>query len=524
MSGLDESRPPPLPLPAKRRGFSAAWLALAAIAAAVLAGFLPVLWMGFVQGLTGFDPYLVRVLRFTLLQAGLSTAISLAIGIPLARALARQRFRGRQVVLRLLALPQALPAIVVIIGIIEVYGRQGWLGGAFNIYGLQGILLAHVLFNFPFAARLALSELERIPAESWKLAAQLNLGAGGVWRLIEWPQLRGSLPGMALLIFLLCASSFAIVLTLGGGPKATTLEVAIYQALRADFDPARAAALAMVQLLLCAGLAAIGQRWGGLSPSAPAIRGAPVRYDGRGAGARSLDLATIGLGLLILLPPLLALALSGARNLNVTAGLFRAALTSIGLGVAAAIGALLIVWPLAARAARRPSWRRLSGVMVLAGWIVPPAVLATGWFIVLSRHADVTGLAPLLVIAMNGLMALPFVFQILAPAVAQSAAQHDRLCGGLGITGFNRLRIVDLPSVRRPLLLALSMAFVVSLGDLTAIALFGTNDLVTLPSLIYRQMGTYRIDEAVGSALLLGLLVLALMSLAERWSGTHDPA
>ena len=65
-----------------------------------------------------------------------------------------------------------------------------------------------------------------------------------MFRLVEWPQLRAALPGVALLIFLLCAASFAVVLTLGGGPRATTLEVAIYQSLRADFDPQRAAALA----------------------------------------------------------------------------------------------------------------------------------------------------------------------------------------------------------------------------------------------------------------------------------------
>jgi len=502
----------------------AAPLALAAIVAGLGAGFLPVLAMGLEQGLAGFDPYAGRVLRFTLLQAGLSTAISLATGIPLARALARQRFAGRNVVLRLLALPQALPSIVVIIGIIEIYGTQGWLGGAFDIYGLQGILLAHVLFNFPFAARLALSQLEAIPQENWKLAAQLGFTDRQIWRLVEWPQLKSSLPGMALLIFLLCAASFAIVLTLGGGPRATTLEVAIYQALRADFDPARAASLALVQLLLCAGLAAVAQRWGGMVFTAPVLGLQVQRFDGRGTAARRIDLGVIAFGLLVLVPPLAAIAAAGLLHLRASPALWNAALTSILLGAAAALVGLTAVWPLASAAARSRGWRRIAAVLVLAGWIVPPAVLATGWFIVLSRHADVMGLAPLLVIVMNGLMALPFAYQILAPAVAEAAARHDRLCAGLGITGWTRLRLVDLPAVRKPLGLAATFAFVVSLGDLTAISLFGTQDLVTLPSLIYRQMGSYRIDEAVGTALLLGLLVLGLMSLAERWSAADDRA
>jgi thiamine transport system permease protein len=47
---------------------------------------------------------------------------------------------------------------------------------------------------------------------------------------------------------MLCATSFTLVLVLGGGPAATTLEVAIYQALRFDFDPNRAVLLSGIQI------------------------------------------------------------------------------------------------------------------------------------------------------------------------------------------------------------------------------------------------------------------------------------
>ena len=50
-----------------------------------------------------------------------------------------------------------------------------------------------------------------------------------------------------MLVFLLCMTSFAVALTLGGGPRATTLELAIYQAVRFDFDLGRAAWLALIQ-------------------------------------------------------------------------------------------------------------------------------------------------------------------------------------------------------------------------------------------------------------------------------------
>jgi len=493
--------------------------ALALLALALAAGFLPVLRMGLEQGLSGLDPYVLRVLRFTLLQAGLSTILSLALGLPLARALARQSsFPGRALLLRLLNLPLALPAIVVIIGIIEIYGARGWLGGLFDIYGLQGILLAHVFFNVPLAARLILADLERIPPESWKLSAQLGLSPLAIWRLVEWPAIRSGLAGAALLIFLLCASSFAVVLTLGGGPRATTLEVAIYQSLRSDFDPQRAAMLALVQLALCATLALIAQAWGGLAAGWPALRLQPRRFDGRSAMSRLLDGGVVLLALLLLVPPLLALIGAGLFHINLSALLLRALATSLGLGMASAALAFVIVWPLAVLAVRSGTWRKVASIAVLASWIVPPAALATGWFITLIAQAGMTGLAAFLVIAMNALMALPFVSRVLMPALAQSADAHDRLCLSLGLEGWNRFRLVELPVMKRAIGLSLVMALILSLGDLTAISLFGTQDFVTLPALIYRQMGSYRFDEAIGTALVLSALVLAFSSLAERWS------
>jgi thiamine transport system permease protein len=496
--------------------------ALAFLALALALGFVPVLRMGLAQGLTGIDPYVLRVLNFTLLQAGLSTLLSLALGLPLARALARQqRFPGRGLLLKLLNLPLALPAITVIIGIIEVYGAKGWLGGLVDIYGLQGILLAHVFFNAPLAARLILSDLERIPPENFKLAAQLGLSSFSLWRLVEWPQVRSGVAGAALLIFLLCAASFAIVLTLGGGPRAATLEVAIYQSLRADFDPQRASMLALVQLALCAGLALLAQRWGGLARAWPALRLGSRRYDGSEPAQRLLDGAVILLSLLLLLPPLAALVGAGLFRIDVSPLLLRAMVTSLVLGAASAALAFAIVWPLAVLAVRSNAWRRVAALAVLTSWIVPPAALATGWFISLIAYAGAGGLSALLVITLNALMSLPFVARALLPALAQSAEAHDRLCLSLGLNGFARFRIVELPVMKRAIGLALVMALILSLGDLTAIALFGTQDFVTLPALIYRQMGSYRFDAAIGTALVLAGLVLAFSALAERWSATR---
>src|ERR1700752_4399795 len=85
---------------------------------------------------------------------------------------------------RLFGLPMVMPVIVAIFAIVAVYGESGWLHrlaawlglplGSF-LYGLCGILIAHVFFNMPFAARALLAALESVPGESWRLASQLGM-------------------------------------------------------------------------------------------------------------------------------------------------------------------------------------------------------------------------------------------------------------------------------------------------------------------------------------------------------------
>ena len=161
--------------------------------------------------------------------------LSTGLAIPVARALARREgLPGRAWLLKLVGLPLVVPSIVAVFGIVAVYGHSGWINdfaslvGAprwQNLYGLPGILLAHVFFNLPLAVRLLLPLWSAVPGETWRLVAQLGMRSGAIWRLIEWPLLRQALPGVAGLVFMLCFTSFAVVLTLGGGPAASTVEL-----------------------------------------------------------------------------------------------------------------------------------------------------------------------------------------------------------------------------------------------------------------------------------------------------------
>ena len=90
--------------------------------------------------------------------------------------------------------------------------------------------------------------MQSIPYQQRQLAAQLNLQGWQFVKLVEWPAFRQQCLPTFSLIFMLCFTSFTVVLTLGGGPQYTTLETAIYQAILFEFDLPKAALLLFCNL------------------------------------------------------------------------------------------------------------------------------------------------------------------------------------------------------------------------------------------------------------------------------------
>jgi thiamine transport system permease protein len=482
--------------------------------------------------------YVAGVVRFTLLQASFSTALSVILGAALALALARRsRFPGRSLFIAALNLASVLPAIVVVFGLIAVLGRAGWLNKTLALagldpggwlYGLPGILIGHVFFNAPLVARVLLASLSAVPGEYWRLATQLGMPPAAIFRIIDWPVLKREAPAVAALVFLLCFTSFAIVLTLGGGPAAATLEVAIYGAVRFDVDFARAGILALLQVAIC-GLLAAPVLWLIRRPAESGATGIAVeRPDVEAPATRLLDAAGLCAGALLILPALIAIALSGIAAAH---SLFRfdvaqAVMTSVGIAVPAALISLLLALALAtsARVLRRSGYASGATAMGAPGGLilaVPPVAVSAGLFVVLRPIADPFQLAIPLIILVNALMALPFVLRQIEPPVILSAERYGRVADSLGMSGIARLRLVDWPLLRRPAAAALAVAAALSLGDLGVAAFFGAGNISTLPLLLYQRMGAYRMDESASVALLLALLVLALFLAAQRWSG--DP-
>lgn len=480
------------------------------------------------------DPYLRHVTVFSFTQAFLSTVLSLIPAIPIAYALSRRQFVGRNLLLRLFAMTLVLPVLVAVFGLLAIYGKSGLLAELFglidqplpfSIYGLNGILLAHVFLNLPLATRLLLQSLEGIPAEQHKLAAHLGLTGWNKFRFIAWPRLRQQMPHVIGLVFMLCFTSFAVIMSLGGGPKATTIELAIYQALRYDFDLAAGAILAIWQMLICCSLVLFTQRFTKpLSTLSGSIEQSPQNYTDS-KHEKIWDGFWISCILLLVIPPLLAVIGAGLNSQLLQQlsqpALWQAVTNSLKIAMLACFFATSagIAILLASRHWRIQQQKfkadgiELLGTMIL---VTPSLVLSTGIFLLLRQYTDVFATAFWVVVTVNALMALPYVIKTLSQPMLHVAQQYNPLCHSLGMSGLSRLKLVEWRALRKPIAQALAIGFVLSLGDLGAIALFGSQDFQTLPLYLFQLLGSYQMDAAAVAALLLLLLSLGLFSMVEH--------
>ena len=438
-----------------------------------------------------------------------------------------------------MSLTFVLPVLVAIFGLIGIYGSSGWLAWFANllgmpwqghIYGLSGILIAHLFFNIPLAAQLFLQSLQSIPYQQRQLAAQLNLQGWQFVKLVEWPVFRQQCLPTFSLIFMLCFTSFTVVLTLGGGPQYTTLETAIYQAILFEFDLPKAALFAMLQFIFCLVLFSLTSRFSpanqnGLSNSHP-------WFEKPKSAVKIFHVFVLLIFIFFLFSPVLNILISALNSPSLlsvwhNSQLWRAFGYSLSIAPLSALLALMMAIALLLLS-RRLEWlhyQKIAQFIINAGMVIlaiPILVLAMGLFLLLQERdfSNVDLFA--IVVFCNALSAMPFVLRILSAPFHNNMRYYENLCNSLGIVGWQRFYLIEWQTLRAPLRYAFALALALSLGDFTAIALFGNQEFTSLPHLLYQQLGNYRNQDAAVTAGILLLLCGVLFAFIHTYRDTDD--
>jgi thiamine transport system permease protein len=480
-----------------------------------------------------------RVLWFTVWSAGLATVCSLLLGLPAAYVLHRLAFPFRGIIRALLLVPFVLPTVVVGVAFRLLVGESGPLG----FLGLDGtpaaIIAGLTFFNVAVVIRAVGATWESLDPRPGEAAAALGATPAQVFRTITFPALRPALVGAASVVFLFCATSFGVVLTLGG-LRYSSVETEIYLLTTQLLDLQAAAALSILQLLAVTALLVLVGRLRAVPDPTVERRTAhprrPRRQDAIQVGLTLLVLALVAAPILTLLVGSLRAddtwTLENYRRLT-TVGEGNALLvpvsdalvTSLRTAVDATWMSLLLGGSIAVVVSRRSltrGERRLRST--LDGFFMLPlgvsaVTLGFGFLITLDQPPFDFRDSPLLVPMAQALVALPLVVRALVPVLAGVNDRQRQAAASLGAGPLRAFATVDLPAVRRPLLAAAGFAFAVSLGEFGATSFLARDEHPTLPVVIYQLIGrpgSENFGMALAASVVLAATTAVVVLLVDR--------
>ena len=179
--------------------------------------------------------------------AVVATVIGLAIGVPAAVCLVRQRFVGREAISSLLLLPLVVPGIVLGIAL-YVFHVETAIATEWDILGsIGGLISGHVLIAIPWTVRLVTASLVGMDRSVEEAAQSLGADRLTTFRRITLPAILPGIVAAALFGFISSFGNLEMSLFLVG-PGRTTLPIAILQYLEWKIDPT-IAAVSVLQIL-----------------------------------------------------------------------------------------------------------------------------------------------------------------------------------------------------------------------------------------------------------------------------------
>lgn len=202
--------------------------------------------------------------RLSLELAVWTLLLLMPLAVWLGRLLAFRRFPGRGFIEAAVALPLVLPPTVVGFYLLVAFGGLSPLGRAWEAafghglaFSFEGLLLASVVVNLPFAVQPVQNAFAAIPSRIREAGAVSGMSPWKVLARIELPLAWPGIATAAVLTFAHTLGEFGVVLMVGGSiPGETrTIAIAIYDRVQA-FDERGAGIMSAV--LLAVSIAALG--------------------------------------------------------------------------------------------------------------------------------------------------------------------------------------------------------------------------------------------------------------------------
>lgn len=227
--------------------FSLAFLALPLVRLVLASGEGNAGWGVYLQILQ--TPRYLTTLVQTVLVSISVTVAALAVSTTAGLYLARNRFRGRAVLLSILTLPLAFPGVVVGFMIILLGGRQGLFnqilpGHMIFAYSTLGLFLGYLYFSIPRVLLTVMAAIEKTDPSLEEAARTLGASPYSVMRDVLIPQLAPALVAAGAIAFATAMGAFGTAFTLA--TNIDVLPMVIYTEFTLSANIAMAAALSVM--------------------------------------------------------------------------------------------------------------------------------------------------------------------------------------------------------------------------------------------------------------------------------------
>lgn len=464
------------------------------------------------------------VVWFTLCQAVVSTAVTVAVGLLPAFVVARFDFRGRSALVGVLTAVFVLPTVVMGAAFLALLpdqlDRTVW-----------AVIGAHVAFNLAVVVRVVGALWEHLPTDMEAAAATLGASRWRVFAEISFPLIRPAMAASATIVFLFTFTSFGVIRIIGA-PGTRTVEVEVWRRATQLGDIGGAAVLTLLQLAILAVVLAwstIAQR---RSSRPLALRLAVPRRRARTPGERRFVALAAGGAALVAIVPLGALVV---RSFATPTGWSTNAWTNLGR-TEIRPGLRVGVDPIDAigNSLTTAAWATLFAVVI--GGVASLAIVAAqrhgrlidgGLMLPLGTSAVTIGLGMLitfdtepfdwraswwLVPVGHALVAVPFVVRTCVGVLRAVDPAMTAAAATLGAAPIAAWRATVVPYLWRPLGIGAALAAAISLGEFGATSFLSRSGGETLPIAIERLLGrTGTTLQAQGYALATMLTVTTIL-------------
>ena len=442
--------------------------------------------------------YVSSIIYFTFYQSLLSALLSIITGSLFAYLLYTYK---NYLFIKFIAQTQSilfvLPTIITVFGILSFYGNF------FDIYGLTGILIGHVVLNTPIVSHIIYQTLNNISPSEKLLSRQMGLGKFSSFLASEWPIIKKNIPSLFVLVTFICFVSFTPVLILGGSPKYSTLEVSIYYSVIFSNDFSTALNLLIFQLIICTVIYFVFFK-NFKSENFFIDEHRQVKTYFHFKIHNFLELVILLLIATCIFMPIIFIIIKGLnfkiistiQSLYLLESLYNTFIICLFSGIISTV----LVYNLLILTKKRT---KISESLVYSLIILSPAIMAVGYYIFSYKLNILQFPNIMIVIVLNAFFVLPFTYNYLAPSFFKITKENEDISNSLNIYGLSRFITIEWPRLKNSLITAFCVSSILSASDLVVISFFGTNSLSTLTQTIYRLMGSYRIDEAYSVSLIL---------------------